>query len=610
MLRRGTLAGGAAGVAYVAADENRRQAVPNTWHGVVRFARTVKNFAATVVDYKVSFYQVDKQADRATFEQVRRTFSERAALRLLHVCHENGGIYTKFGQTVANMNNVLPQEIIDTLAPLQDKAKEMTFANACKVVREDLGRPLEEVFSSFEKEPVAAASLAQVHRAVLRDSGEEVAVKLQYSHLDDQVKGDTATIEMLARFVGFWFPEFSYTWIIPEFKNNMVLELDFIQEAKNAQRLAKMFAHKSDVYVPKVNWEYTTKRMLTMEFIQGFKVNNVEAMEQEGIHPLDVARTVSTVFGDMIHVHGFVHCDPHPGNLFIRRKKLSPWQTIAGYVETTLKGVADYAFAFGSVSLVSSLHGMFTLPGVVSLAGLYGFKFLGKALASSLTGGGMLNRGNAYELVVLDHGMYRRLDPSFRENYCELWRSLLLRDVDRGIVAAQNLGVNRDLYETLALVFTYRRPSSTGKTGARISKAERMILREKYKNVTAGDVNEFLRLLPRDILFVLRSTNIVRSINLSLGGTTRQRFKIMGESAVRGILIPNPSFTVEEIDTTEKIEGPYCVNLPVSSEIVRGAADTMTWNQYWEVLRLRLYLSMIDSNWGVLNFFAGFLRAL
>ena len=610
MFRNGAIAIGGVAVAYAASSEERRRVLPHTWDGMVRFARTVTNFGITVADYKVSFYNVDKHKDRAHYDEVRESFSERAALRLLHVCHENGGIYTKFGQTVANMNNVLPKEIIDTLAPLQDKAKEMAYAKACQVVQEDLGRPLEEVFSRFDPRPVASASLAQVHRAVLKESGEEVAVKLQYSRLDGQVKHDVATIEMLARFVGFWFPGFSYTWIIPEFKDNMVLELDFVQEAKNARRLARMFAHKSDVYVPKVKWEFTTKRVLTMEFIDGYKVNNVEAMEQDGIHPLDVARTVSTVFGDMIHVHGFVHCDPHPGNLFIRKKRLSRMQQAATYVEAVASSVSEVTFAFTSMTVVGSLYGVFSLPGVLSLAGLYAAKFAGKTVWNATSAGGILNRGNAYELVVLDHGMYRRLDPAFRENYCALWRAMLLRDLDNGVVVAQKLGVNRDLYETLALVFTYRSPSSSGKTGARISKDERQRLRKKYKNVTAGDVNEFLQLLPRDILFVLRSTNIVRSINLSLGGTSRQRFKIMGESAVRGILIPNPEMETIVEDSDEKVTGPYRVNLPVSSELVRGAADTMTSEQFWEVLRLRLYLSMIDSNWAVLNMLAGFVRAV
>jgi aarF domain-containing kinase len=205
-----------------------------------------------------------------------------------------------------------------------------------------------------------------------------------------------------------------------------------------------------------------------------------------------------------------------------------------------------------------------------------------------------------YKLVVLDHGMYRRLDPPFRHAYCQLWRAMLLRDEALGLDAVRQLGVPAKHYEAISLIFAFRTPVSQQQTGARMDKSERDKLRAQYKDVTAGDINVFIQGLPRDLLFVLRSTNIVRSINLSLGGTTRMRFKIMGESAVRGMLVRNPS--PEQIEHAIQpglpVDGARVINKPVASELVD--AETITWRQAFEMWRLRTFLELVDRSWGVL----------
>ncbi|GBG32169.1 ABC1 family protein MCP2-like [Hondaea fermentalgiana] len=524
------------GVAYVGAtDADAREAVrvaSQGSDGLVRFGRTCFNAFVTAVDWKVTMYGKDKDIDKDAYKEALHAFSLRAAARLYKVCNRNGGLYTKYGQGVASMNHVLPQEITDTLAPLQDRAKSMSSEMARETVAAELGPlALEDVFASFDPEPIASASLAQVHRAVLRETGETVAVKVQYPYLREQTRGDLATLRMLTDFVGYWFPDFSYSWLTPAFADNMTLELDFIQEGRNSERLGQMFANRADVYVPKIIWKHSSRRMLIMEYVEGVKISKVDEFAAQGIHPLEVATTVSSLFGDMIHVHGFVHCDPHPGNLFVRKApERSVWSNF-GFVSTVSLLVAGASTLYAA-PLIGPAAPLAALA-LTSAGGLSSLVAAYKAQRVKTFGG---KQGVPYQVVVLDHGMYRRLDPSFRKNYCMLWKALLLRDANLGRTAAMNLGVSKDAYD-------------------------RAKLKDKYKDVNAGDINKFLESLPRDLLFVMRSTNIVRGINLALGGTSRLRFRIMGESAVRGLLYPTKSVSMRKVASLASNEIiPYGAN--------------------------------------------------
>ncbi len=603
------ICGGIGGVLLVSDKDFRDTAKElyqdGSFSGLMRFGRTIGNVAITAVDYKMTLYNHDKKRNRGPYKTALQEVNLRTAERLYKVCHANGGLYTKFGQGIANMNNVLPKEFTKILAQLQDKARELSFDSAREAVQKELGDQLfDDVFSSFDSKPVGAASLAQVHRATLKSTGEEVAVKVQYPWLESQTRGDLATLRLITRVIGFLFPEFSYTWLTPEFENNMTLELDFIQEGRNAERLSRMLQYRSDVYVPKIKWGLSTKRMLLMEFVHGCKVTDVEWMSDKGIHPLDVAATVSSVFGDMIHVHGFIHVDPHGSNLFIREPPETTWWTSSWKV-----------FSFMALSAVpmAVLTSTLAVPGstigLIGASGALGLTAVGQ-FASFLGGIGKsaretsASRGNPYQLVVLDHGMYRRFSLEFRKSYSELWRSLLLRDTLGVRAAALKLGINEPEADVLSLILMYRPPDSTGVTGSRMSKEERQELTERFKDTTAADVNDFLNRLPRDLLFCLRCTNIVRSINLTLGGTSRERFKIMGECAVRGILLQDPSeeeyeHAVLDQESEVPLFGPYVVNLPVASEL-NTESHSVSWLESVEIWRLKTYLYLIDRSWAVL----------
>mmetsp|Transcript_21357 Transcript_21357/g.37814 ORF Transcript_21357/g.37814 Transcript_21357/m.37814 type:complete len:407 (+) Transcript_21357:1-1221(+) len=399
--------------------------------------------------------------------------------------------------------------------------------------------------------------------------------------------------------IGFLFPDFSYTWLTPEFERNMELELDFKQEGHNSERLARMFKHRRDVYVPKIHWEHTSARLLVMEYVDCLKINDVPAIEKSGINPLELAETVSNVFGDMIHVHGFVHVDPHPGNLGVIAVEPTFLESMWARVSTL--GYIAMVPLMLSVAVFAAPGSTVALAGAGSAIGLTTVAGISAVVAPDSRDSSAQEAGKRYKLVVFDHGMYRRLDPSFRAAYCKLWKSLLFRDNVQGRIAVRGLGVPDDFYEILATMFTMRTGKPATPEEEKLHKADRKRAREQFKDVTAKDVNEFLQRLPRDLLFVMRCTNIVRGINATLGGDIRMRFRVMGQSAVRGLLVrnPEPQEYVSLMDPKQSYEGRNEVNLPVASEVVD--TEKLSWRQMFEMWQLKFFLQVIDTSWGILG---------
>jgi aarF domain-containing kinase len=182
--------------------------------------------------------------------------------------------------------------------------------------QEDLGVPWHELYASFSPTPIAAASLAQVHRAVTHD-GDAVAVKIQYPRLASQVQTDFTTLKVLATVVGTLFKNWEYTWLFPELEESVHLELDFLQEATNGERVGRLFERDRRIHIPRVRWDLSSSRVLTMEFIDGVKVTDVQTLRGEGIDPRAVGETISNLFSLMVFSLGLTHCDPHPG-MFMR----------------------------------------------------------------------------------------------------------------------------------------------------------------------------------------------------------------------------------------------------------------------------------------------------
>ena len=235
----------------------------------------------------------------------------RTALRLQ-------GWLVKACQFIGTRADILPQEYIEVLSRLHDRVPPRPFAVIRKHIEAELKQPLEKVFSSFTPEPVAAASLAQVHEATLHD-GRRVAVKVQYPDIAALVDLDLRSVGFFVEWLARLEPRYDFRFILNELRRYIPLELDFVHEGHNAEAVARNFAARGDdALVPRIYWEYTTPCLLVMEFMEGIKVTEVEALRRAGIDPRAVAQKLTEAYLRQILLDGLFHADPHPGNLLVQ----------------------------------------------------------------------------------------------------------------------------------------------------------------------------------------------------------------------------------------------------------------------------------------------------
>jgi len=243
---------------------------------------------------------------------------ERGAARLKHLCEVNTGIYIKIGQHIGLMDYLLPWEYVAAMRGMYDKAPTSPFVDVERTFQEEFGRGPHEVFQHFDEVPIASASLAQVHTAFTHD-GQKVAVKVQHRALREMARTEVPALEYLVYGVRYFFPSFGFQWLVDEVKGALPKELDFVLEGDNADRCRANAAHFGDkLVVPTVLRSMSSRRVLVMAFEDGVQMADSEALVALGLQPGDVAHLITEVISDQIFVHGFVHCDPHPGNCLVR----------------------------------------------------------------------------------------------------------------------------------------------------------------------------------------------------------------------------------------------------------------------------------------------------
>ncbi|HLN60747.1 MAG TPA: AarF/UbiB family protein, partial [Symbiobacteriaceae bacterium] len=238
--------------------------------------------------------------------------------RLRRAFEELGPAFVKLGQMFSTRADLLPPDITAALERLQDQVAPFPFEQARVLLEEELGA-LDQHFASIDPEPVAAASLGQVHQAVLK-GGRPVVIKLQRPGVAEQVALDLEVLQRLASLAArrtHWGRLYDLPGAAAEFAAMLRGELDYQQEGRNAERFRANFAGDPEIRFPAVHWEQTTGRVLTLERVGGLRVTDREAMRRTGIDPAAVAQRLAGALFRMVLRDGFFHADPHPGNLFV-----------------------------------------------------------------------------------------------------------------------------------------------------------------------------------------------------------------------------------------------------------------------------------------------------
>ncbi|XP_008440678.1 protein ACTIVITY OF BC1 COMPLEX KINASE 8, chloroplastic isoform X2 [Cucumis melo] len=231
-----------------------------------------------------------------------------------------GPTFIKIGQQFSTRVDILPQEYVDQLSELQDQVPPFPSETAVSIVEDELGGPVADIFDRFDREPIAAASLGQVHRARLK--GQEVVVKVQRPSLKELFDIDLKNLRVIAEYLQKLDPKSDgakrdWVAIYDECANVLYQEIDYTKEAANAELFASNFKNLDYVKVPSIFWDYTTPQVLTMEYVPGIKINKIKALDQLGLDRKRLGRYAVESYLEQILSHGFFHADPHPGNIAV-----------------------------------------------------------------------------------------------------------------------------------------------------------------------------------------------------------------------------------------------------------------------------------------------------
>jgi predicted unusual protein kinase regulating ubiquinone biosynthesis (AarF/ABC1/UbiB family) len=347
---------------------------------------------------------------------VRRTRTGRlrmSAARFRRLAIEMGGVLIKVGQFLSSRVDVLPREITEELAGLQDEVPAESFQDIRRVVEAEYGQPLAEKFSRFDPSPLAAASLGQVHCATIHPVQERqaeakarVVVKVQRPNIEKILDVDLAALKKVSGWLNRYPPirkRADVPALMDEFSRILHEEIDYLAEGRNAETFAANFKEDKGILVPGVIWSHTTRRVLTLEDVRAIKITDYEAITAAGVDRGEVARRLLGTYLKQIFEDGFFHADPHPGNLFVMPDLTSPPPSLKGKEETP-----------------SSLSS-------------------GKPLDNSGKRGGGI--GPAWKLTFVDFGMVGRMSPKMREGMRELVIGVGTRDPARVVKSYQVMGV-------------------------------------------------------------------------------------------------------------------------------------------------------------------------
>lgn len=475
----------------------------------------------------------------------------KAANRLVSLCHKNGGVYIKLGQHLANLDHLIPTEYITALSALFDKNPVTPHDRVIQVICQDLriNHP-DDIFDKFCPQPIASASLAQVHVAYDKKTGQKLAVKVQHQGLRETSQGDIFAVVTVVRILERLFPQqFTYGWIADEIVPNLPKELDFLNEGRNSERAAANLKKTGlDCIVPKVYWQQSSPRVLTMAFEEGFNATDLQAMKEAGLDRKDVAKLISSVFSSQIFAgigdpdSGWVHCDPHPANVLIRRK--------AG-------------------------------------------------------------KKNKPEVVLVDHGLYRHLEEGFRIHYAHLWKAFLLADLDGIRESCRNLGVD-EMYHLFSSILTARpfeeiiersqrggslrhQQSTQGRAKTdQEHRADAAVIRgyaQRYFNL----IIDLVVTLPRPMLLLLKMNDCLRHIDHALGSPSNT-VVVCGSFAARAVYEAEIQQGMRKRDENQQSRSIVGRNTASISSFVHNWRAWFSYMQVWLKVQIHEWLESYVSS--------------
>lgn len=381
---------------------------------------------------------------------------QKAANITLKALEKNGGIYIKLGQHVSALTYLLPPEWTNTMTPLQDRCPQSSIEEIEKMFELDMGVSLQEIFSEFDPNPVGVASLAQVHIAVLRKTGEKVAVKVQHPSLAEFVPLDVYLTQTVFGLMHKAFPEYPMTWLGDELLNSIYVELDFTNEARNAEETAALFKtlqKQTAIRIPLI--VSAEKRILIMEYVAGARLDDMQYLRKNNISAAEVSSCLSQIFNNMIFTPGVgLHCDPHPGNLAIR------------------------------------------------------------ATDKSSSG-----NGHNFEIVVYDHGLYRYIPLELKRNYAHFWLAILDNDLPKMQEYANKVaGISGDRkFQIFISAITGRDPKNAMNYDITKPRGKdeiaNMQSQLQHEEGVLEDLMNILSSMPRMVLLILKTNDLTRNLD-------------------------------------------------------------------------------------------------
>ena len=417
------------------------------------------NRVLTLPSYRVTLKE--NGDDPEEHSKTLKDCHKRCAHRVLKAMEANGSIFIKLGQHISSMGYLLPLEWTETFVPLQDRCPVSSYESIENMFLRDTGHRIEDQFDAFSREPIGAASLAQVHIAVLKETGQQVAVKVQHPSLEEWVPLDLALTRFTFRSLKRAFPDYDLEWLSNEMDFSIPQELDFALEGQNATYAKEYFERNTrfPLIIPRVI--SASKRLLVMDYVTGSRVDNFAYLKEHNISRDEVSATLARIFNVMIFSKNApLHCDPHGGNIAIRHNP-------------------DRRYPYN------------------------------------------------FDVVLYDHGLYRLPDDKLRKDYAKLWLAVIDADEARMRKYAYEVaGIGEKEFPLFASAITgrdYRVLVRKELTSSLRDVHEKENINEVFGEDLLQQLVQLLGNVPRIILLILKTNDLTRSLDESLGSTQPMR---------------------------------------------------------------------------------------